>query len=380
MRNLSTKSLLFLLATLVSQSAYSDKKINSARPSSPLNRDREIASLSNWYQALRERLNSKFHIRDILIAGGSSRELLDFAKRGQDHLSMYDFDVFAIANRKVSLEFAKEVSGALSEAGLGTVVPSSLEKRLRGNPNIPEGADRYSYDPGSGFLLKGRDVFGDINIFHSLKDLETNGIFSIDTVYLRIPQNKTLKEFVESELSKLSVSELVSEGMLYDPNNGYDDWVNERIKVVNSAELLRDPILKATRVIRSFSKVHKLSELETTEAWIELKNKIGESSLQDPVRFQRNLLKVLYLSDAALGLRLLSESGALKLYDPKLDGFVKVTPTIQLQEIMNGGATPEEKFDLLLKKVKSEYTPPISNLINCEILLGDRIAPQMDRE
>lgn len=304
----------------------------------------ELTAISNRIEEFRANLAQHFGIKDIFVGGGSSRAILDHLYDGKP-LEMRDLDIFVVAGREVTEDWARSIGQKLESPTLGKFSDKDLRPRPRGNPALPL-PQRHRYNAGFGFFWLGGtpDIF-DISIFHQVTDLQLNGIFDIDTVM--IPVRGSFIEGLRQSLVGKDYATVVREGGVLDRFQGYSAWRKQNLTIIHWDEIDRDPVLNGIRVARTMAKVGKQSLSRADEAHI--KTSIAQATNTNRLQIVRNLLKLLDDKTAPEQIQILLRWGVFKMIDQSLDQALAKVKVETLREAFALQASSLGRLSELIK-------------------------------
>lgn len=330
----------------------------------------ELAQISARLEILQKRLFEKFGIRHIYIGGGSSRAVLDEVFTGSVQ-RMRDLDVFIVADRPVTKEWAEEVGRALETEMIGELSLSDLRPRPRG----PKG-----YNAGYGFFFKkpGQPEV-DLSIYHSEADLKLNGIFDIDRTMIRLGEKQTLVSAVqELKAFPASYEKALKSGLIVDAHEGYRAWRAQKISIASWDQIINDPVLQSIRVVRSYSKAGYRSM--PGEVATRISELVAGAPDTNRLQIVRNLAKLLEDADAARQLKFLAQVEAFAKVAPGFHQWLKAVDETKLAAITakaKGVGSPVERFLTLLDDI-----PPVARLDfvrGLSDLLGEKFTAVLPR-
>lgn len=265
----------------------------------------ELVALSGQLARFQRVLDRDFGFGEILVGGGSSRAILDSLYFGKPFKAR-DVDVFLVADRKVTRALAGGVARALQASRPGELQLKDLEIRWRALPSR-----RPQHNAGWGFFLKrpNGEVF-DLSLFHSAGDLGLNGCLNVDRIMLPLARGETLLDVVD-RMRGQPYQKLVSSGHIRDPHSGYRGWQENRLEVVNPAELTSRPVLWSVRLARSFGKAG-YDQLPSSVVKL-LREGLARPGAPDNVKMvERNLKRLLQDGRAEAELKMALAPGVLQ--------------------------------------------------------------------
>lgn len=223
-----------------------------------------------------------YKVSEISIGGGTARALIRHVMLGTE-FTFRDFDIVFFANQKVTAENSKALGLYLEKQGLGKFSEENLRPRPRYNPSLQE-PDASKYNAGFGFfVISKQDIEFDISIFHSINDLDLNGILDVDKLQVRINKDNIKTLFKNKNEFLASIA---------DPAGGLESVLKGGVpKVSNWAAVAADPTNTVIRIVRGLSKFNALpvDEIASKKISAILENdKNG-----NPLQMSRNLLKLL---------------------------------------------------------------------------------------
>lgn len=266
----------------------------------------EINGLERWTQELINQLYTRYHAEEVYIGGGSARAFLE--KIFEDKpLKFRDFDLVVNMNRKVTYGLAAKMGEELQSGVVGAFLQHELRPRPRTNPKDPTD---LNYNAGYGFFFKGSKDILDLTLMHSHEDVRLNGVLNIDRLRVLLPKGVKISELSEA-IQKLGYAGAVKEGLIDDPDKGYLAWIEQKLKILDMTQLLRDPLNITIRIIRGAAKIDALplDKKSKKEITFAIKNTPNELN-----QFQglRNLIKLLEDPSAIKELQELYELGLLE--------------------------------------------------------------------
>jgi len=270
----------------------------------------ELSDLSRRVADLQSILEREFGLKEVLVGGGSAREILDSLYFGKP-LRPRDIDLFVVADDKVTRKRAFQIARRLRSAAAEELTLTDIEPRPRGNPTLPPS---IAYNAGYGFFLKGTDgTTFDFSLFHSRGDLALNGALNIDTIMLRLRKGQTITGLVNQMRGK-SYREVVAQGTVLDIYRGYEAWQQNRLAVAHPAEVASKPVLWTIRLARSFGRAGYQSLPPDV---VDLLRE-ADASGSPPFRLQlasRYLERLLADPQARVELEMVKKAGVLQRHD-----------------------------------------------------------------
>lgn len=207
---------------------------------------KDIAALSRRIAPLQEKLADR-GFDEILLGGSASIGVLDLVWEGKP-LALRDIDVYLVWGKQVAEDDAKDLARYLEGPEVGALDCAGVTTHVRANPRAP-GPEKYRYLAGWGMNFVREGSILDLTVYHSQSEIPLNGIFSSDTVKLRLA-GVTLEELVEREIRKHSLEELIRRKIVRDEAGGYEDWRKREPRLIRWIEVERDPAVQAIRVAR----------------------------------------------------------------------------------------------------------------------------------
>lgn len=280
--------------------------------------DVSVKQLSDWLLAVQKAQAESFPETELLIGGGSARDILDHVLFARPLITR-DVDLFLISGGIVRPQHASKFFRGLEQDGLGALQTHRLRPKKRCNPALPV-PQRYDYVAGYGahFFRPGMPILS-VSILHQEDDLKLNGLLNIDKVYLRLRPGETLSAFSAAiHASGVSYRDLVKAGFIRDDSHGYPGWVESRPELLNWGEVARSPLRMAIRITRSFAKAGApdLPD-EVNRRFSEM---VADSSkVDDDVEFKRGFVKVFSDRHWTNELNTLAQMGVLQHISGELE-------------------------------------------------------------
>lgn len=317
------------------------------------NEKSELQELSKWIETLQQGLYKEEGITHIYIGGGSARAILDHIYF-EKSLKMRDLDIFVVADRQVDADFARNLGQKLESKELGTFAETDLRSRPRAPTNKPI-LERNTHRAGYGFFwVSDTNEILDLSLYHSQEDLNTNGIFDIDTIMIVLDHQTRLLDFVQ-KAKHFSYDELVSQGFIRDDHKGYNCWLKQDPHVVNWIDIEKDPLQSAFRLARTFGK----SEKESFPSIVKdnLEYLISTAEVKNSLQMTRLLLKVLEDPFAAHEIKMVQSVGAFKKWLPHLDAELQKYNAEEIELILaNSQPSPATRSSKeLMGKMKALF-------------------------
>ncbi len=205
----------------------------------------DLIALSRRLDPLQERLAER-GFDELFVGGSASIGILD-AVWEKKPLSLRDLDVYLIYGKQVSEAEARDLAAFLEGPEVGTLDHAGVTTHIRANPRLPA-SERYNYLAGWGMnFVKDGNVL-DLTVYHSRAEIPLNGIFSSDTVKIRL-EDMSLEEAVR-EIVRGTLDNLIERKIIRDEAGGYEDWRKREPRVIRWIEVERDPAVQALRVAR----------------------------------------------------------------------------------------------------------------------------------
>ncbi len=212
--------------------------------------ERDVPNLSRRLAPLQERLRAR-GFEEILIGGSAALGILDVVWHGAP-LNLRDLDVYLIFGRKMERAEAVTLAQWLSVPEIGTLDAAGVTTHIRTNPKLPVPA-RFSYLAGWGMNFVKNDSILDLTVYHSIEEISLNGIFSSDTIKLRLA-GTSLETLARDTIAEGSWEALRAAGVIKDDEGGYEAWRNKRPALLRWQEVERDPAVQSLRVVRSLQR------------------------------------------------------------------------------------------------------------------------------
>lgn len=273
----------FLLLSFVALTLSLSQFSRAAEPDfAPIKIQRIAVTYSSELQKIVNEVHRIYGVDKIFIAGGTARALIQNSFNGSPFI-FRDFDIVLDANQQVSAESAQALGQNLEKIGLGRFSVENLRPRPRYNPELPP-LQAHKYNAGFGFyVIDAHGIEFDISIFHSLKDLNLNGILDTDKLTVEIRYGDNIQEILNNKEKLFN--------RINDPESALQKVVNQGIpKVINWDAVKADPMNVSIRIVRALAKFNALPLDDITKK--KLLQIIAADTTSNPLQMSRNLLKL----------------------------------------------------------------------------------------
>lgn len=319
-------------------SARSHQESHSSRLTAP---SEELRLLGTWFDQLRA-IFLDCGYSETYIGGSSAREILDHLLRGAP-LALRDLDIYLIKGDQVVEADVTAVAGLVEAQNLAVYGEERIRPKLRANPALSS-PECYQYQAGLGVhLYQVHQPILSLGIFHHESDLDLNGLFTIDNVFLRVDNHRSIFSFF-SDVTEAgeSTSDLVQKKLIRDCHSGYDSWCQKSLKVMNWCEVERCFARHALRIVRTYS---KSSRKQIDQQLLEeiADRGLAQSSPDNMREFFRGLYKIISGKYWSTELYMLGQLGALTNYSPVLSNFLRQKSPEELDILVQhpGGLAPK---------------------------------------
>lgn len=281
----------------------------------------DFERLSKWLSQI-QLVFLKFDYDTTYIGGSSAREILDHILWGAP-LALRDLDIYLIKGSTVMPADVQTIAEQIEGQGIAVLGEERIREKIRANPQL-NAVDRYAYAAGLGahMFAKQQPILS-LGMFHGRSDLDLNGLFDIDRIYLKLDNFSTLSEFAKIVLAaRGNLNELTTHGHIYDPTSGYTAWRNLNPQLVNWPELQRNNANGLIRIVRTFAKASRL-ELDSDFLRVFRQQVPEPAKVKNLREFNRGIIKILGDQYWAHELSMLARLNAFQEFSPSFQYYLE---------------------------------------------------------